>query len=189
VTVDLRGWGAALGLYAAASHTTTSALVRRAVAELLEHSGVTVVPSYPSSTNGEDSDTVKLTIRIPRRIASKIAARAAATGLPQGICVSSLVEGAPELRQGEQPTDAVRTLAASTSELVVLMADLRRVVHLLRTGSSTSLEDCQATLSIVGKEVRLHLVHASRLLEHLSPLAAAISRRLAKARANEDASP
>ena len=179
VTVDLHGLGAAIGAHADANQATVSALIRRAVAELLERSGVT--PASPVlPTTADDRELVSMTIRMRAADAQKMVLRAEATGLSRGAYVSLLMDSTPVNSSGERPADAVRALAASTSELAILAADLHRVIRLLRDGNSPPSAGCEAMLAMLDEEVRGHLERASRLLVDLAPIASL--RRLSRNR-------
>jgi hypothetical protein len=170
VTVDMRGFKAALVARAQAQRVSVSALVRGAVARDL---GLAAVAA-PSETAGQAAGTssaacVKLSIRMTPDEAERLAAGARAAGLSRGAYLAGLIGDVPVLTTGASCAEHLASLVASCAELSTLSRNLYHLTTLLRQGEFGPARVYREMLDTLAGDVRSHLVLASGVLADLRP--------------------
>ncbi len=172
VTVDMRGFKAALVARAQAQRVSVSLLVRSAVAGYLGASEPHESPQAPPSATpelGPASSTVKLSIRLTLAEANQLAAGARTAGLSRGAYLAGLVAGVPVLSNGTGRAEHLAALIASSAELSTLSRNIHQLTALLRHGDVQAAQPYRDTLDTLAGDVRAHLMLASRVLAELQP--------------------
>jgi hypothetical protein len=172
VTVDMRGFKAALVARAQVERVSVSLLVRSAVAGYLGAIEPVESPQVPPSAtpdSGPASSTVKLSIRLTLAEANQLAAGARTAGLSRGAYLAGLVAGVPVLTNGASRAEHLAALIASSAELSTLSRNLHQLTALLRHGDVQAAQPYRESLDNLAGEVRAHLMLASRVLAELQP--------------------
>ncbi len=172
VTVDMRGFKAALVARAQAERVSVSLLVRSAVAGYLGVIEPAESPQAPTSATLDSdpaSSTVKLSIRLTLTEANQLAAGARAAGLSRGAYLAGLVAGVPVLSNGTGRAEHLAALVASSAELSTLSRNLHQLTALLRHGDVQAAQSYRESLDTLAGDVRAHLMLASRVLAELQP--------------------
>jgi hypothetical protein len=170
VTVDMRGWKAALVARAQAQRVSMSVLVRSAVARDLglaaegEASRRDEPTALPASAVG-----VKLSIRMTAQEALQLAAGARAAGMSRGAYLAGLVANVPVLSGGGGRAEHIATLIASCAELSTLSRNIHHLTALLRQANIGPAGPYREMLDTLAGDVRRHLELASRVLADLQP--------------------
>jgi hypothetical protein len=115
-----------------------------------------------SSTVGGKSVLVKL--RLHRDIAARLSDRAWVSGLSRSAYVARIVNEAPA-----PPVAVSATLRMSTEQLAVLGSDLNDLLRMLARGTLPSTSPLEVSVQTLVRDVRRHLVVASRLVAELRP--------------------
>ena len=170
VTVDLRGFKAALVARAQAERVSVSLLVRSAVAA---HLGLPAGVD-PSPTAMPTSPMVKQSIRLTAAEAAQLANGAASAGLSRGAYLSGLIASVPVLTAGASRADHLTALIASNAELSTLSRNIHQLTSLLRQSDVKPAQQYRVMLDTLTGDIRRHLTLTSRVLADLQP-----SRRLA----------
>lgn len=168
ISVDLGGLKAALTARARVRGMLPSALVREALAVALGQGAVTELPhcaAEPPATN-----TVRLSLRLPRQARDALLSAAQTSGLSTGEFVAGLLAQAPALADGNGATARLAVLTASCAELATLSRNLHHLTTLLRQGSGRAAQEYRAMLDEIGADVRTHLALASSVAAELQPL-------------------
>lgn len=168
ISVDLGGLKAALAARARARGTLPSAFVREALAAALGQGAVIELPR--GAEKPPATDTVRLSLRLPRQARDALLSAAQTSGLSTGDFVAGLLSQAPALTDAAGATARLATLTASCAELATLSRNLNHLTTLLRQGSGRAAQEYRAMLDEVGADVRAHLALASSVAAELQPL-------------------
>ena len=165
VTVDMRGFKAALVARAQAERVSVSLLVRSAVAA---HLGLPAnAEERPSAArNGE---IVKLSIRLTQAEVAQLAKGAASAGLSRGAYLSGVIASVPVLTAGASRANYLTALIASTAELSTLSRNIRQLTSLLSQHDVKRAQQYRVMLDTLTGDVRRHLMLSSRVLADLQP--------------------
>lgn len=179
ISVDLGGLKAALAARARARGMLPSAFIREALAAALGQGAV----AEPPHGVGEPlaTDTVRLSLRLPRQARDALLSAAQTSGLSTGDFVAALLVQAPALSDGGGAKSRLATLTASCAELATLSRNLHHLTTLLRQGSGRAAQEYRAMLDEIGADVRTHLALASSVAAELQPLVRARRPRAAQA--------
>jgi hypothetical protein len=170
VTVDMRGFKAALVARAQTQRVSVSVLVRAAVAQDLGLAAVAEPPQSAASAGSASKVAwVKLSIRMTSEEAERLAAGARAAGLSRGAYLAGLVADVPVLTNGASRSDHLATLVASSAELSTLSRNIHHLTTLLRQGEFGPARVYREMLDALAGDIRNHLVQASGLLAGLRP--------------------
>ncbi len=167
VTVDLRGLRTCLETRALEQHATTAALVRRAVARMLDDGSTS--SAELERIKPEAGKVAKLTLRMSSVHALLLARRARAADVSQGHYVCTLLDGAPAPLRAADHSASVAALRASTDKVAAMSVDLNAFMRLLKLGPSTQLESYRAGLMSLADDMKAHLAIASALIADLAP--------------------
>ena len=165
VTVDLRGFKAALVARAQAERVSVSLLVRSAVAAHLGLPAGAEERPLAASTG----EIVKLSIRLTQAEAALLAKGAASACLSRGAYLSGLIASVPVLTAGASRAEYLTTLTASSAELSTLSRNIRQLTSLLSQHDVTPAQQYRVMLDTLTGNVRRHLTLASRVLADLQP--------------------
>ena len=165
VTVDMRGFKAALVARARAERVSVSLLVRSAVAA---HLGLLADTDRQPPTE-PTSSTVKLSIRLTAAEATLLAKGAASSGMSRGAYLAGLIAGVPVLTTGANRTEHLAALIASTAELSSLNRSLHQLSGVLAERATKPALTYRAMLDGLSADVRRHLMLAARALADLQP--------------------
>jgi hypothetical protein len=168
ISVDLGGLKAALAVRARVRGMLPSALVREALAAALGQGAVTKMPHCAAEPPA--TDTVRLSLRLPRRARDALLSAAQTSGLSVGDFVAGLLVQAPALTDAAGATARLAVLTTSCAELATLSRNLHNLTTLLRQGSGRSAQKYRAMLDEMGADVRTHLALASSVAAELQPL-------------------
>lgn len=165
VTIDLRGIGPRLQAFATARGKTRAAVVRAAVATLLDPNGNQDITEC--LTEVLDMRNVKVTVRMGVTHAILLTRRARRVGVSKGAYLAGLLDGQPPVATAADHGAAVAALADSTQRIAAMSADIRA---LLRSASLGSIDEApfRATLTLLSHDVQAHLQIASRLVGSLT---------------------
>ena len=177
IALDLRGLGPAIRAHAKIRGMTVSAVARLAVVKMLEEPGIAVDQFANANLAATASQSVKVTVRVPKSIAKELALRSRAAGLSRGGYLSTLIIGAPVLPLRVDRQHAVTALVGSTDQLALVAADLSEFARLAQEGAVPSADQTERVVVELAREVRVHLGLVARLIAELQPVAA--SRRAA----------
>jgi negative regulator of replication initiation len=166
VTVDLRGIRPQLQAQAAKRQMTAAALVRHAVAAMLDDAQGNADES--GSIDGAiGTQVVKVTLRLPVAHAVVLASRARVADVSQGSYVARLIDCTPAQPLAPDHIQAVAALMASTDRLAALSADLNAFMRLLGRTPRSELEPYRASIRSLAGDVRVHLASAATLVAAL----------------------
>jgi hypothetical protein len=165
VTVDMRGFKAALVARAQAERVSVSLLVRSAVAA---HLGLPADTDRQPSTV-PTSSTVKLSVRLTAAEATLLANGAASAGLSRGAYLAGLIAGVPVLTTGANRTEHLAALLASTAELSRLNRNIHQLSGVLAERASKPALTYRAMLDGLSVDIRRHLMLAARALADQQP--------------------
>lgn len=166
VTVDMRGFKAALVARAQAERVSVSLLVRSAVAGYL---GLSAGADQRAVADPINDATVKLSIRLTPAEAQQLAVGARTAGLSRGAYLAGLIANVPVLTAGASRADHLEALIASSSELSTLSRNIHQLTSLLRQGNVKPAQQYRAMLDTLTGDVSRHLTLASRVLADLQP--------------------
>lgn len=170
VTVDMRGWKAALVARAQVERVSVSVLVRRAVARDLGLAvGAGPGEASAHAYSAWKATKVKLSIRMTHEEAERLAAGARSAGLSRGAYLSGLIAEVPVLTSGANRADHIATLVASCAELSTLSRNIHHLTALLREGNVQPALQYRAMLDTLAGDVRSHQMLAARVLAELQP--------------------
>lgn len=170
VTVDMRGFKAALVARAQAERVSVSVLVRSAVARDLGLAADGEASRMDEPTERPASATpVKLSIRMSAEEARQLAAGARAAGLSRGAYLAGLVANVPVLSAGGGRAEHIATLMASCAELSTLSRNVHRLTALLRQANVEPARPYREMLDTLAGDVRRHLELAAHVLADLQP--------------------
>jgi hypothetical protein len=162
--------GERLRVAAEARRTTSAALTRQAVLQML---GVDESQARSLSGGGFENapacSLVKVTLRMSAVHAASLAVRARAVDQSQGRYVSELLEGSPPPPKAADHASAVAALIASNDRLATLSADLNAFLRVLGRSQLTELERYRGSLVSLTSDVRRHLECASALIADIKP--------------------
>ena len=167
VTIELRGMRERLHTLAELRKTPTAALVRKAIAALLDDELSDAGTSRNGTTATVDGQVVKVTLRLPAAHAVALATRARAADVSQGAYVVGLIDGIPPNPLPADHECAVTALVGSTDQLAVMGTDLNAFMRLLGRGSSSEIERYRAGIMSLADDVRSHLALAAPLVAEL----------------------
>ena len=165
VTVDMRGFKAALVARAQAERVSVSLLLRSAVAQ---HLGLSADADQSPATIST-GPMVKLSIRLTAAEATQLAKGAASAGLSRGAYLSGLIASVPVLTAGASRADLLAALIASNAELSTLSRNIHQLTFLLSQHNVKPAQQYRAMLDTLAGDVRRHLMLASRVLADLQP--------------------
>jgi len=165
VTVDMRGFKAALVARARAERVSVSLLVRSAVAA---HLGLLAGAEEQPETV-PTSSTVKLSIRLTAAEATLLANGATSAGLSRGAYLAGLIAGVPVLTAGANRTEHLAALLASTAELSSLNRSIHQLCGVLAERATKPALTYRVMLDGLPADVRRHLILAARALADLQP--------------------
>jgi hypothetical protein len=170
VTVDLRGFKAALTARAQAQRVSVSVLVRAAVARDLGLA-LEAERQQTAASVGAASKVayVKLSVRMTSDEAERLSAGARAAGLSRGAYLAGLIADVPLLATGASRAERLATLVTSCSELSTLSRNLHHLTTLLRQGEVGPARAYREMLDTLARDIRSHLVLASGVLADLRP--------------------
>jgi len=166
VTVDMRGFKAALVARAQADRVSVSLLVRSAVAA---HLGLAPGADQATVAQPTSNAPVKLSIRLTPAEAQQLVAGARIAGLSRGAYLSGLIAGVPVLVAGLSRADHLAALIASSAELSTLSRNIHQLTALLSQANVKPAQQYRAMLDTLTGDVRRHLLLASRVLADLQP--------------------
>jgi len=168
ITVDLRGLRARLETRAAQHQITTAALVRRAVALMLDdgsaHGGEMDCVRQASSR-----EVAKVTLRMSATHAAMLARRAHAADVARGQYICTLLDGAPAPLLPADHSVAVAALRTSTDQVAAMSVDLNAFLRLLGRVPTEQLSKYRGGLEALADDMRVHLAKASTLIADLAP--------------------
>lgn len=167
ISVDLRGLKVALLVQASAKGVTPSDFIRAALVRALEGDGGPVAPPAVFASNR--GTRVRLSLRMRSQDAALVLERAHAAGLAPGAFVAGLCAEIPVLREGGRPAAHATALVTSAAELSTLARDLRHLTQLLKQGEVRAAQEYRERLERADREVKAHLVVASRAIAELRP--------------------
>jgi hypothetical protein len=162
LTIDMRGMRERLQGFAVSQGLSTSAVVRRALMELLVP-GPDATPSQTMNALGS-GDLVKVTLRLPAAFAELLKRRSREASVPQGVYVAGLVDGVPPPPLPRDHSDAIAALRSSTDQLAAIGTDLNALMRLLRLGPSPQVQGYRDRAQSLVEDVRRHLDVASDLI-------------------------
>lgn len=145
-----------------------SAFVREALVAALGQDAAIELPR--DAAEPPATDTVRLSLRLPRRARDALLSAAQTSGLSTGDFVAGLLAQAPALTDGTGATARLAALTASCADLATLSRNLHHLSTLLRQGSGRAAQEYRAMLDEVGANVRTHLALASSVAAELQPL-------------------
>ncbi|MBC7381267.1 MAG: hypothetical protein H7346_28060 [Burkholderiaceae bacterium] len=166
VTVDMRGFKAALVARAHAERVSVSLLVRSAVAA---HLGLLAGADQRAVADPISGVSVKLSIRLTQAEAQQLAAGARNARLSRGAYLAGLIANVPVLTAGASRVDHLAALIASSAELSTLSRNIHQLTSLLREHDVTPARHYRVMLDTLTGDVRRHLMLASRVLADLQP--------------------
>lgn len=167
VTIDLRGMRDKLQALAAARAMTPAALVRKALAALLDGAPCSGdITGRDTATDG-GGQVVKVTLRLSVAQVVLLASRARAADVSQGMYVAGLIDGTPAQPRAPDHTQAIAALMASTDRLAALSADLNAFMRLAGRTPGSELEPYRASIWSLTADVREHLASAAALVTTL----------------------
>ena len=166
VTVNMRGFKAALVARARAERVSVSLLVRSAVAG---HLGLSAGADQRQVAEPISDAMVKLSIRLTQAEARHLAAGARTAGLSRGAYLAGLIADVPVLTTGASRIDHLAALIASSAELSTLSRNVHQLTSLLRQHDVTPARRYRVMLDSLTGDVRRHLMLASRVLADLQP--------------------
>lgn len=169
VSVDLRGLRARLETRAAQQQITTAALVRHAVARLLDGDPDNDCAELGGTRSVSAGGVVKVTLRLSPVHAVLLARRARAVDVSQGRYVCTLLDGMPAPVRPADHSAAVTALRASTDKVAAMSVDLNAFLRLLKLGPNQQMENYRAGLMSLADDMRAHLATASALIAELAP--------------------
>ena len=117
----------------------------------------------------EPHRVIKVTIRLTVHHAVRLATLARAADVSQGAYLASLVDGLPPPCKPPDHTDLIFGLAASTTELAAVAADINACMHLLVQDAQRVAPETQSRWYRFAEEIRDHLTLASATLSALRP--------------------
>ena len=170
VTIDLRGLGAALHACASARQVTVAALARLAIAAMLR--GDSARDAHVANDGQpavEPHRVIKVTIRLSVAHAVRLATRARAADVSQGAYVAGLIDGLPPQIRPRDHAELIAGLAASTTELAAVAADINAFMRLLTHDSERVAPQTQERWYRFAEDIRDHLTLASDTLSALRP--------------------
>ena len=165
VTVDVRGFKAALVARAREQRVSVSAVVRDAVSRAMP-SGLEVAPGevVRSAVDSADSrGTVKLSIRFTQTEARCLDAGAKGAGLSRAAFLSGLLQGVNVLTSGGR-RDHLTALISSSSELSTLSRNIRHLAALLGRSEWRAAQQYRSMLDTIAGDVEKHLRAAGDVL-------------------------
>jgi hypothetical protein len=174
ISVDLRGLKAALVERAGRSGCLPSDVVRAALARELGLADPGAPATQAHVARADDTDRVRVSLRLARRDAAALTHAASKAGLPLGTFLVDLVAGVPLAGQGGKRADHLAGLVASSAELSALSRNVHHLTSLLRLGSVRAAQEHADMLDHIEIDVRRHLLLASTVLSDLRPQRAAI---------------
>ena len=170
VTIDLRGLGAALQARAKARQITVAAMARAAIVAVLREEAAPTAPvSGGRLPTVEPHRVIKVTVRLTVDHAVRLATLARAADVSQGACLAGLIDGLPPPIKPPDHIDLVVALAASTTELAAVAADINAFMRLLTQDSQNVAPETQSRWYRFAEEIRDHLTLASATLSALRP--------------------
>lgn len=170
VTIDLRGLGAALHACASARQVTVAALARLAIAAMLREDSAADARVVDDGQPALDSHRVlKVTIRLSVAHAVRLATRARAADVSQGAYVAGLIDGLPPQIRPRDHSELIAGLAASTTELAAVAADINAFMRMLAHDSQRVAPQTQERWYRFAEEIRDHLTLTSATLSALRP--------------------
>lgn len=166
VTVDMRGLKAALETRARQGRTSVSAIVRQAVADLLQPGvGCTQIDSEPGHVSA--GGTVKVSIRLTADELNRLCAGAQSSGRSRGAYLAELVASVPAADHPDLRKQLIAALVSSCAEMSTLIRDVRHLTALLRDGAMRAAKEYQQRIETLEADVRRHLELASSALATL----------------------
>ena len=181
-TVDLRGLRSRLKGHAASNGLTESAVLRNVLAAAL---GTEQDDSSEASAVARDrsiTTQVKLSVRLPRSTASRLDDRARAVGLPRGVYLMRLIDGAPPVVASSERAAMVNALNASSEELAVMSRDIHQLIQLLRQGSVEAARAYTRRHEALDADVRRHLALAAPVLAKLGSMCLTVKQAPVRSR-------
>lgn len=169
ISVDLRGLGARFRASAQALGIPTSALLRRAVVDFLDHADNDEAADTAHMPSRSHSRRARLCIRLRADYRSLIGAAARRAGMSAGEYLGGLAAGVPALARGSAYPDHLAELRMSTAELATLGRNVHRLATLLRQGDLQQARPYRALLERIADDVRAHLEVAACVLADLRP--------------------
>ena len=162
VSIDLRGLGPRLKVYASARGRTPAAAVRLALVQALdaESAGDRLDVGVAPVSSG----AIKVTLRVSADHAARLAQRARSAEMSQGAYVSALLDGDCPAPLPENHDGAIQALTGSTDHLAVLSTDLNAFVRLFGHLPNSELQRYRASVVSVAEDVQKHLALASALI-------------------------
>ena len=171
MTIDLRGLGPALRAHAKARRLTLAAAARSALAAALQDASSGDAGEVDNEQDQAADHSVKLTLRLRRGAANRLATRARAAGLPYGAYLATLLDGTPAPPLAANHEQAVTALGASTERLAIISADINELIRTVGRGGVPAARQLDDRMVSLARDVRQHLVLASRLMAALQPAA------------------
>lgn len=168
LTVDLRGYGPKLRALAEGTQTSTAAIVRNAIRDLVDQSRRNT-PARISREGHSASPTVKVTLRLSSEHARSLAARARDAEVAQGAYVAALLDDAPPPPVASDHSVAVEALMKSTDHLAAMSTDLNAFLRMVGRVPSDKLNPLRGRLHSLVQDVRSHLVSSAALMSELQP--------------------
>lgn len=167
VTIELRGMSERLHALATLRKVPMAALVRKALAALLDDELSDADTSRNDTTATVHVQIVKVTLRLSAAQAVALASRARAADVSQGAYVTGLIDSMPPDPLLPDHTHAVAALVGSTDQLAAMGADLNAFMRQLGRGSSSEIERYRAGIMSLSDDVRSHLALAAPLVAEL----------------------
>jgi hypothetical protein len=167
ISVDLRGFKAALVARAREQSVSPSEFVRSSLAAALGPTGVELASGTAPTT--DTGKCVRISLRMQRDDAEALRRAAHWAGLSVGDLVAALVSKVPALGADDGPCACVSALTQSCDELAVLSRSLRSLATLLRQGSTRAAQEYRQMLDALDVDVRAHLALASSVVAEVRP--------------------
>ena len=154
---------------AQAQGVSPSALVRRALADVLRRPAEPVAEQPGKRMAIRSSGRVRLCLRMERDEAAATLIAAGRARLTPGRYVAGLVAGVPVIQAGGGRAEHVDALIASSAELSTFSRNIHQLTNLLRLGEVGPALVYRDMLNTLDGDIRRHLLLASGVLADLRP--------------------
>ena len=170
ISVDLQGLKPALLARSQALGVSPSALVRKALAQVLDTPATLKRETAVRPPWKRPRDRTRLCLRMGQEEAAATMAAAKRAGMSPGDYVAGLVAGVPVLLNGGGRSDHIAALTTSNAHVANLSRNIYALTRFLTLANVEQARVYRDMLDTLDGDVRHHLAQAAALMADLRPL-------------------